>query len=805
MSQKFQNDLQNQELPYTMEIGTGSKTLLITFAGISGAIGLYPFEFFKTTQGFDIDKIFIRDLEQAWYHKGMKGISDSIETTAKYLKSIIKSHNYKKVVCLGNSMGGYAAIVIGHLIKADTVLAFAPQTFLDTKNRQKYGDNRWKEQISALPKEIDKKYLDLSKLLISSNDKTKINIYYSLDERIDVEHVDKIKKFKNINLYPYKDGGHQLVQLLRKSGHLYRILRNSLTKFSEDRIVAIFDDLENNFSLEESLERNSVKKDTFLKYRSMYKNSYDLKGTILESFFKSIEKEITKNSLYKVVDDFIKNRKVHSLEICTQWFNKEKKTSQMFGTYIDFAHPKYLLRIKVGTKHLHIGLVKYIKENAHYNIVKMDSDDIKNILSTYNKNLPSNQKLTPRSWGSLWCSVDCGSIYDLAIKDTFSLLNDFTKSNIYKNIFIVLLQDLKKGVVMQNLISKHIFTPGPVKMSKDILAIGGMQTPYFRNNEFSEILLDCEKNLLKIVNAPQGSRVLFLTASGTAGMEAAVQNLLNKEDKIVVINGGTFGQRFVDICAIHDLNHVDFKVNNDNLCDTKNLKKNKNATALLINAHETSIGLLYDLHSIGNFCKKNNIFNIVDAISMFVTDKLDMCYHNIDALIISSHKGLALPPGLSMVILSPKAVERVNPRHQLYFDFNSYINDGKRGQTPFTPAVTIILQLQARLQQIIDDGIESEINKAKEISSYFRDSIKTLPLKAFSNFMPNALTTLTPTDDKSASTIVKDLDEKYNVVVAPNGGALKDKAFRVSHMGAVTKEYTDILIDALFNYYGRER
>jgi aspartate aminotransferase-like enzyme len=190
---------------------------------------------------------------------------------------------------------------------------------------------------------------------------------------------------------------------------------------------------------------------------------------------------------------------------------------------------------------------------------------------------------------------------------------------------------------------------------------------------------------------------------------------------------------------------------------------------------------------------------------MFVTDRLDMCYHNIDALIISSHKGLALPPGLSMVVLSPKAIKKVNPKHQLYFDFNSYLNDGKRGQTPFTPAVTIILQLQTRLQQIIDTGVDAQIQKAKNIASYFRESIKELPLKTFSDFMPNALTTLTPTDDKSASTIVKDLDEKYNVVVAPNGGELKDKIFRVSHMGAMTKEYTDVLIDALFNYYGRER
>ena len=358
---------------------------------------------------------------------------------------------------------------------------------------------------------------------------------------------------------------------------------------------------------------------------------------------------------------------------------------------------------------------------------------------------------------------------------------------------------------MKNLIDKYIFTPGPVKMADDILAIGGMQTPYFRNDEFSEVLLECEKNLLKIANAPDGSRVLFLTASGTAGMEATVQNLICEDDNTLVINGGTFGQRFVDICTIHHLKHIDFKVKDENLSDTKNLQQHKDTTTLLINAHETSIGLLYDLHAIGTFCKENNILTIVDAISMFVTDKLDMIEHNIDALIISSHKGLALPPGLSMVILSPKAIKKINPKHQLYFDFNSYLNDGKRGQTPFTPAITIILQLQARLRQIVNDSIEAEINKAKEIASYFRDSIKTLPLKPYSFHMPNAMTILTPTDEKSASTIVKDLEDKYNIVVAPNGGALHDKVFRVAHMGAMTKEYTDVLIDALFDYYGRKR
>jgi len=226
---------------------------------------------------------------------------------------------------------------------------------------------------------------------------------------------------------------------------------------------------------------------------------------------------------------------------------------------------------------------------------------------------------------------------------------------------------------------------------------------------------------------------------------------------------------------------------------------------LLINAHETSIGILYDLESVGKFCKDNCILNIVDGISMFVTDELDMQKFNIDALVLSSQKGLALPPGISMIVLTPKAMKKIQPKSSLYFDFKNYLDDGKRGQTPFTPAVTILLQLHFRLNQIMKNGIENEIQKTKDIAEYFRDTIKKLPLKYYSEFMPNAMTTLTPTDSKSARTIVNDLDKEYNIIVAPNGGELKDKIFRVSHMGAMTIEYTDILIDALYDYYKIKR
>ena len=350
----------------------------------------------------------------------------------------------------------------------------------------------------------------------------------------------------------------------------------------------------------------------------------------------------------------------------------------------------------------------------------------------------------------------------------------------------------------------YIFTPGPVKMSEETLRIGAIQTPYFRNESFSEVLKQCEKDLLILANAPQGSRVVFLSASGTGAMEAAVMNLMGASNQAVVINGGTFGERFAQLCERYDKSWSEHRVHLNNLSNTDELKEYAGDT-LLINAHETSVGILYDLDAIGTFCRNKGWLNIVDAISMFVTDPLDMIRQNIDALILSSHKGLALPPGLSMVVLSPRAIARLQPVQSVYFDFNAYLSDGLRGQTPFTPPVTIILQLQARLAQIRHNGIYTEYAKARKNAEYFRGSISALPLKFYSDFMPNAMTTLSPIDDRSAYTIVEDLKKYYNIAVAPNGGELHNTVFRVAHMGAITIEYTDILINALFNYYGVKR
>lgn len=337
-------------------------------------------------------------------------------------------------------------------------------------------------------------------------------------------------------------------------------------------------------------------------------------------------------------------------------------------------------------------------------------------------------------------------------------------------------------------------------MSKAILDIGKEQLPYFRNTSFSQLLKESKNRLLKLVNAPKGSDVIFLTSSGTGAMEASVINMLDKNDKAVVINGGGFGQRFIDICNNYEIPHQQVIIGKNEKIDFDSLNSVK-ANTFLVNAHETSTGRLYDLNKIGQFCRKNKLLNIVDAISAFVCDEINMKKQYIDVLILSSNKGLALPPGLAMVVLTPKAIKRIKNIPSMYFDFKSYLSNIKRGQTPFTPAVSIIKQLHFRLKDLCELSIKKSVQDTEELARYFRKKITHLPLKLYLQEMSNSMTSLTPTDGKKADEIIEDFEKRYNIILTPIGGELKHKLIRVSHMGNMDKKYMNFLIDKLNHYY----
>lgn len=346
------------------------------------------------------------------------------------------------------------------------------------------------------------------------------------------------------------------------------------------------------------------------------------------------------------------------------------------------------------------------------------------------------------------------------------------------------------------------FTVGPVQSSDSVRAMGGEQVPYFRTSEFSETMKENEMLMKKFTYAEDEARVLFITGSGTASMEATVMNVFTEKDKVLIVNGGSFGQRFVQICQIHDIPYTEIKLEPGTPLTESDLEKydGREYTGLLINAHETSTGVCYDLEMVSHYCQKYDLFFVVDAISYFIADKFNMEELKVDVMITGSQKALACPPGISVIVLSKKAVKRVEETKvkSLYFDLANALKNGERGQTPFTPAVGILRQINMRLKEIDVIGIEAEQNKVKALAEDFRSRIKELPFEIASESMSNAVTPLHPLN-VSAYDIFLTLKDEYGIWVCPNGGELADKIFRVGHIGELTIEDNTKLIEALFD------
>ena len=291
------------------------------------------------------------------------------------------------------------------------------------------------------------------------------------------------------------------------------------------------------------------------------------------------------------------------------------------------------------------------------------------------------------------------------------------------------------------------FALGPVMSSDLILEVGSRQTPYFRTPEFSKVNLENEQLMKELLQASDDSRAIFLTGSGTSGMEATVMNVLNEDDKVLIVNGGGFGQRFVDLCNLHNIDCDDIKLEFGHCLTREKLFEydGKDYTAFIVNICETSSGVYYDINLISEFCKKNNLLLIVDAVSSFLADDLNMVEHDVDVVITGSQKALACPPGIAIIVLSEDAIKRVekNTCKSMYFDFEDMLINGIRGQTPYTPAITIILQLNARLNQLKNDGgIEAEIQRISDLAEDFRSKITEFPFVVKSNCLSNAVTTV---------------------------------------------------------------
>ena len=349
------------------------------------------------------------------------------------------------------------------------------------------------------------------------------------------------------------------------------------------------------------------------------------------------------------------------------------------------------------------------------------------------------------------------------------------------------------------------FTVGPVQSSDAVRAIGAEQVPYFRTAEFSQLMLENEQLIKKFAHATDDSRVVFLTSSGSGGMETAIMNCLNKKDKALVVNGGSFGERFVELLTLHEIPFTEIKLEHGKALKSEHLApfEGKGYTAFLLQKHETSTGVHYDINLVSDFCKRNGCFLIVDTISTFLCDPFDMAKLDAGVMITGSQKALACPPGIAVMALAPSALKRIenNKCCCQYFDLKIALKNQDRGQTPWTPAVGVLRQINVRLKEIdAAGGDKAEIERTARLANYFRNKIKehNLPFEIISESLSNAVTPLHPTT-QSANEIFLKIKDEYGMWICPNGGDMKDTVFRVGHIGCLTEKNYDKLIDAFLD------
>ena len=351
---------------------------------------------------------------------------------------------------------------------------------------------------------------------------------------------------------------------------------------------------------------------------------------------------------------------------------------------------------------------------------------------------------------------------------------------------------------------QKLFTVGPVQMAAEVWAAGSVQPPYFRTGAFSEFMLGLERDLLVLMDAPAGARAVFLSSSGTGAMEASLASLATPEDdKLLIIRAGGFGDRFVQLAEGLGLSY--------DICDLPETEElsaahlvpfaNRGYTAVTVTHCETSNGKLQDLGVVSHFARSEGALTLVDAVSSFLCEPLSMKQQQLDLVLTASQKALALSPGLAPVALSPAAQARIRARstrsstRPYYLDLAAALRNMERGQPPYSPAISILQQLRARLDQI-DGDLEQELQRVHDLAGYFRQEVTKRTSYTLPSWRLAAGVTLLLAEDGGMETLFTELQDR-GFVLNPCGGPVADTRIRVGHMGALTRADYDKLIDTM--------
>lgn len=337
--------------------------------------------------------------------------------------------------------------------------------------------------------------------------------------------------------------------------------------------------------------------------------------------------------------------------------------------------------------------------------------------------------------------------------------------------------------------------PGPTPVPEDILE--AMATPMVnhRGKHFAALIERVSERLKHFYMTDQD--VLVLTASGTGGLEAAVVNTLSPGDKVLSVSIGAFGDRFASIAETYgaDVTMIQYEWGQAARPDDvrKALEHDPAIKAVLVTHNETSSGVTNPLEEIAKVVREFDKLLLVDAISSLGAVPLDMNGWGLDCVITGSQKGWMVPPGLAFAALSErgwKAYEE-SKMPRFYFDLGRARDSLAKGQTPWTPAVSIFFALDVALERMEKDGPEVIWARHSRMGNMVRDGVKRLGLELLcedEQYASNTVTAVKSPEGVDVGELRKLMEDEHNVVLAGGQAKMSGKIFRIGHLGLVSEE-----------------
>jgi aspartate aminotransferase-like enzyme len=335
-----------------------------------------------------------------------------------------------------------------------------------------------------------------------------------------------------------------------------------------------------------------------------------------------------------------------------------------------------------------------------------------------------------------------------------------------------------------------LMLPGPTNIPPEGLAAQKKQMIGHREEQFSELLKRITTNLKEIFMTKND--ILIFSASGTGGLESAVVNTFSPGDTVLSISNGLFANRFREIAQTFGVDIIELDFPWGGPCNYEKIEEYlnnyKKIKAVLFTHNETSTGVQNDLKKMSELLKDRDILFIVDAVSSLGGIPIETDNWGIDIVITSSQKALMTPPGLAILSVSPRAWNQIEKSTlpKFYWDLlkaRKYYNQSQ--QTPYTSPVSLLYALDASLKLILNEGLSNVFQRHELLTLALRQGLEALGLKPF---VPREIASYTASsfyqpEGIKFSSFKERLLKKYGLHIAGGQGELKEKIFRLGHMG----------------------